>query len=241
MAISARLLNSTNQGQHRDRHNDARDFRPPTNRAVGNARLVPSQRRPRRGLQIRRPCMTSERRELSFLRPICRPFVIVRRVVRVRIHRGLRPSEPPGDLPDRETLGIAVVASKRRSPARSRTRSPAGIADDDTGRTRRLPNVLDSHPSYCETMLGTAVTSTPGHVRFPRIGSRVASRFTIEQFRLSSRSSARSVPSWASPTADRRHCERSRPSEPRFVTSSQVEYQRAALACSRRTVAALFL
>ena len=38
-------------------------------------------------------------------------------VVRVRIHRGLRPSEPPGDLPDRETLGIAVVASKRRSPA----------------------------------------------------------------------------------------------------------------------------
>ena len=37
----------------------------------------------------------------------------------------------------------------------------------------------------------------------------------------------------------KRHSERSRPSQPRFVTSSQVENQWAALACSRPTVAAL--
>ena len=40
------------RGSTGDRYNDARDFRTLTNRAVGNAGLVPSQREPRSGLQI---------------------------------------------------------------------------------------------------------------------------------------------------------------------------------------------
>jgi hypothetical protein len=39
------------------------------------------------------------------------------RVVQVRLDGGLGASQPPGDLPDRETLRIAVVARKRRGAA----------------------------------------------------------------------------------------------------------------------------
>ena len=46
------LPDSRIRGSTGDRYNDARDFRTRTNRAVGNAGLVPSQREPRSGLQI---------------------------------------------------------------------------------------------------------------------------------------------------------------------------------------------
>ena len=48
---------------------------------------------------------------------IRRSFVSIRRVVEIGLDGRRRASEQPGDLPDRETLRIAVVAGKRRSPA----------------------------------------------------------------------------------------------------------------------------
>jgi len=62
-------------------------------------------------------CMTSKCPELSLLRAICRSFTSIRWVIQIRLDRGVGPSEPPGDLADREPLLVAVVASKRRSPA----------------------------------------------------------------------------------------------------------------------------
>src|SRR5437763_12060182 len=53
---------------------------------------------------------------------ICRPFVIVRRVVQVRLDRRLCASQPPGDLRDRQILLLAVVSRKRRgSPSLTNT------------------------------------------------------------------------------------------------------------------------
>ena len=48
----SRLPQAGIRSSTRDRYNDARDFRTRTNRAVGNAGLVPSPQKARRGLQI---------------------------------------------------------------------------------------------------------------------------------------------------------------------------------------------
>ena len=97
------------------------------------------------------------------------PFVSVRRVVQIRLDGRRRPSKPPGDLGDREPLLVAVVARERRSPAPFTYTITCGHAGDDSGRSRRLPNELDSRRWYSETMLGSVVTSKAEHRRFPRI------------------------------------------------------------------------
>ena len=91
------------------------------------------------------------------------------RVVKVCLDCRLRPSKPPGDLGDREPLLVAVVARERRSPAPFTYTITCGHAGDDSGRSRRLPNELDSRRWYSETMLGSVVTSKAEHRRFPRI------------------------------------------------------------------------
>jgi hypothetical protein len=96
-------------------------------------------------------------------------FVSVRRVIQVRLDCRRRPSKPPGDLGDREPLLVAVVARERRSPAPFTYTITCGHAGDDSGRSRRLPNELDSRRWYSETMLGSVVTSKAEHRRFPRI------------------------------------------------------------------------
>jgi transposase len=70
------------------------------------------------------------------------------------------------------------VARERRSPAPFTHTITCGHAGDDSGRSRRLPNELDSRRCYSETMLGSAVTSKAEHGQFPRIrkSRRVASR-----------------------------------------------------------------
>ena len=88
---------------------------------------MPSQREPRSRLQID-VRHDQERPELSLLRAVRRSFASVRWVVEVRLDRRRRAPQPTGDLRDRQTLRLPIVASKR---------DPAPTLNDTIGHRAR--------------------------------------------------------------------------------------------------------
>ena len=145
-----------------------------------------------------------------------RPFVSIRRVVQVGLHRRFCATQPAGYLRDREALLVAVVARERSSLAPFTTRSPAAIAGDDSGCSRRLPNALDSHRWYSDPMSAPRLDPRRSLVAFRGSGGRVVSRITIERFRLSSNSTLM--------TAGRRaHAQPTRATAPECLPAARVE------------------
>ena len=125
---------SVRSGHVSSRKPDARGCRNRTNRAVRERRPRAVAARAEETLADRRPCMTSERPELSLLRATRRSFVSIRRVVEVGLDGRRCASQPAGDLRDRGLSCVAVVASELpRLGDAPRHGSGRSSADDDAG------------------------------------------------------------------------------------------------------------
>ncbi len=115
------------------------------------------------------------------------PFVSVRRVVQVGLHRRFCATQPAGYLGDREALLVAVVARERSSLVpfthtitRGHRRATIAVAVDGY---RRCWIVTGGTPRRCSA---PRLDPRRTMVAFRGSGSRVVSRITIERFRLSS-------------------------------------------------------
>ena len=119
--------------------------------------------------------MTSKRPELSLLWAIRRSFVSIGQAVEVGLDRRRRAAEPIGDLHDRQTLRLSIVASKRNSaptlndPISHRARDARRHHRDGTAADwcSDFGTLLSPHIEFADTDELTPVRSRVANSRHP--------------------------------------------------------------------------